>query len=288
MMNFNERFDLYLNSVNNYLHSLLDAQQGEIYDAMRYSLYAGGKRIRPILSLAVSDSLNGDFDAALCYGSAIEMIHTYSLIHDDLPCMDNDDLRRGKPTNHIVFGENMAVLAGDALLNFACESIINSNAGTDEMKLLAIKEIFEASGCFGMIGGQVLDIRSGNKKITEDELKILHKKKTGALIKAASRVGAISAGTPLDLFDVYAEAVGLAFQIRDDILDVEGNVETFGKPIHSDEKNNKTTYVSLYGIDGAKRKLAQETDKALESISFLGSKGEFLREFALYLLNREN
>lgn len=288
MMNFNEQFDLYLKSVNNYLHSLLDAQQGEIYDAMRYSLYAGGKRIRPILSLAVSDSLNGDFDAALCYGSAIEMIHTYSLIHDDLPCMDNDDLRRGKPTNHIVFGENMAVLAGDALLNFACESIINSNAGTDEMKLLAIKEIFEASGCFGMIGGQVLDIRSENKKITEDELKILHKKKTGALIKAASRVGAISAGTPLDLFDVYAEAVGLAFQIRDDILDVEGNVETFGKPIHSDEKNNKTTYVSLYGIDGAKRKLAQETDKALESISFLGSKGEFLREFALYLLNREN
>ena len=288
MMNFNEQFDLYLNSVNNYLHSLLDAQQGEIYDAMRYSLYAGGKRIRPILSLAVSDSLNGDFDAALCYGSAIEMIHTYSLIHDDLPCMDNDDLRRGKPTNHIVFGENMAVLAGDALLNFACESIINSNAGTDEMKLLAIKEIFEASGCFGMIGGQVLDIRSENKEITEDELKILHKKKTGALIKAASRVGAISAGTPLDLFDVYAESVGLAFQIRDDILDVEGNVETFGKPIHSDEKNNKTTYVSLYGIDGAKRKLAQETDKALESISFLGSKGEFLREFALYLLNREN
>ena len=288
MMNFNKQFDLYLNSVNNYLHSLLNAQQGEIYDAMRYSLYAGGKRIRPILSLAVSDSLNGDFDAALCYGSAIEMIHTYSLIHDDLPCMDNDDLRRGKPTNHIVFGENMAVLAGDALLNFACESIINSNAGTDEMKLLAIKEIFEASGCFGMIGGQVLDIRSENKEITEDELKILHKKKTGALIKAASRVGAISAGTPLDLFDVYAESVGLAFQIRDDILDVEGNVETFGKPIHSDEKNNKTTYVSLYGIDGAKRKLAQETDKALESISFLGSKGEFLREFALYLLNREN
>lgn len=288
MMNFNEQFDLYLNSVNNYLHSLLDAQQGEIYDAMRYSLYAGGKRIRPILSLAVSDSLNGDFDAALCYGSAIEMIHTYSLIHDDLPCMDNDDLRRGKPTNHIVFGENMAVLAGDALLNFACESIINSNAGNDEMKLLAIKEIFEASGCLGMIGGQVLDIRSENKEITEDELKILHKKKTGALIKAASRVGAISAGTPLDLFDVYAESVGLAFQIRDDILDVEGNVETFGKPIHSDEKNNKTTYVSLYGIDGAKRKLAQETDKALESISFLGSKGEFLREFALYLLNREN
>ncbi len=287
-MNFNKQYETYLNSVNSYLHSLLDFGQGEIYDAMRYSLYAGGKRIRPILSLAVSDSLNGEFNAALCFGSAIEMIHTYSLIHDDLPCMDNDDLRRGKPTNHIVFGENMAVLAGDALLNFACESIINSNAGNNKMKLLAIKEIFEASGCNGMIGGQVIDIRSENKIITEDELKILHKNKTGALIKASARVGVISAGESLNLFDEYSEAIGLAFQIRDDILDVEGNIETFGKPIKSDEKNNKTTYVSLYGIDGAKRKLAQETDKALESISFLGSKGEFLREFALYLLNREN
>ena len=287
-MNFNEQYDLYLKSVNNYLHSLLDAQQGEIYDAMRYSLYAGGKRIRPILSLAVSDSLNGDSDLALCFGSAIEMIHTYSLIHDDLPCMDNDDLRRGKPTNHIVFGENMAVLSGDALLNFACESIVNSNAGTDKMKLSAIKEIFEASGCLGMIGGQVLDIHSENKKITEDELKCLHKKKTGALIKAAARVGVISAEEKISLFDEYAESVGLAFQIRDDILDIEGNVETFGKPIMSDEKNNKTTYVSLYGLDGAKQRLAQETDKALESIRFLGSRGEFLREFALYLLNREN
>ena len=288
MMNFNQQFDLYLDSVNTYLHSLLDAEEGEIYDAMRYSLYAGGKRIRPILSLAVCDSLSGEFDAALCYGSAIEMIHTYSLIHDDLPCMDNDDLRRGKPTNHIVFGENMAVLAGDALLNFACESVINSNSGTDRMKLSAIKEIFEASGAFGMIGGQVLDIRSENKAITDAKLKILHKKKTGALIKAAARVGVISAGEKINLFDEYADALGLAFQIRDDILDVEGNVKTFGKPILSDEKNHKTTYVSLYGIDGAKRKLTQETDKALESISFLGGKGEFLREFALYLLNREN
>ena len=287
-MNFNKQYDLYLNSVNNYLHSLLDSMQGEIYDAMRYSLYAGGKRIRPILSLAVSDSLNGEFDAALCYGSAIEMIHTYSLIHDDLPCMDNDDLRRGKPTNHVVFGENMAVLAGDALLNYACESVVNSNSGNDKMKLLALKEIFEASGSMGMIGGQVIDIRSENKVISEGELKTLHRKKTGALIKAASRVGVISAGKDINLFDDYSEAIGLAFQIRDDILDVEGNVETFGKPIHSDEKNNKTTYVSLYGVDGAKCKLAQETDKALESISFLGSKGEFLREFALYLLNREN
>lgn len=287
-MNFNKQYDLYLNSVNKYLHSLLDSGEGEIYDAMRYSLYAGGKRIRPILSMAVADSLDGEFNAALCYGSAIEMIHTYSLIHDDLPCMDNDDLRRGKPTNHVVFGENMAVLAGDALLNFACESIVNSNSGNDKMKLSAIKEIFEASGSNGMIGGQVIDIRSENKLITENELKILHRKKTGALIKASARVGVISAGEKIDLFDEYAEAIGLAFQIRDDILDIEGNVETFGKPILSDEKNNKTTYVSLYGIDGAKQRLSQETDKALESLSFLGDKGEFLREFALYLLNREN
>lgn len=287
-MNFKEQFNSYLNSVNNYLHSSLDSMQGEIYDAMRYSLYAGGKRIRPVLSLAVSDSLDGDFNAALCFGSAIEMIHTYSLIHDDLPCMDNDDLRRGKPTNHIVFGENMAVLAGDALLNFACESIVNSSSGNSHMKVEALKVIFEASGSMGMIGGQVLDIRSENTKITDEELRLLHRKKTGALIKAASRVGVISAGAKRNLFDDYADAIGLAFQIRDDILDVEGNVEIFGKPILSDDKNNKTTYVSLYGIDGAKRKLALETDKALDSIGFLGSKGDFLKDFALYLLKREN
>ena len=287
MMNFENQYKLYTDSINEYLSNLFNCLDGEIYNAMKYSLLDGGKRIRPVLSLAVSDSLNGDNKAALCFGCAIEMIHTYSLIHDDLPCMDNDDLRRGKPTNHIVFGENMAVLAGDALLNFACESIVNSEFGTDKMKLDALKTIYSASGCMGMIGGQVLDLRAENERISKEELKLLHSMKTGALIKAATRVGTIASSSPLTTLDHYAEAIGLAFQIKDDILDVEGDAETFGKPIHSDEKNNKTTYVSLYGLDGAREKLSSETEKALNSIAFLGEKGSFLREFALYLLNRE-
>ncbi len=287
-MEFKERFDAYLNTINSYLHNLLDTKQGSTYEAMKYSLYAGGKRIRPMLSLACCDALDGDDKAALCYGCAIEMIHTYSLIHDDLPCMDNDDLRRGKPTNHIVFGENMAVLAGDALLNLACESVVKSNVQDAASKIEALNIIYSASGADGMIGGQVLDIVAENKDISAEELLVLHQKKTGALIKASAALGSISAGRDSNLFSDYASSLGLAFQIRDDILDVEGDIETFGKPIKSDEKNNKTTYVSLFGIDGAKKRLCEETDKAISSIEFLGEKGQFLIELALYLLERKN
>lgn len=287
-MDFQKQFNLYLDRVNSHLHNIFDKKEGAIYEAIRYSLYAGGKRIRPILSLACCDALEGDGEAALCYGSAIEMIHTYSLIHDDLPCMDNDDLRRGKPTNHIVFGEDMAVLAGDALLNFACETIVLSEPENPKMNLDALKVIFSAAGAEGMIGGQVLDMDAEKRQISKTELLNLHRKKTGALIRASAAVGAVSASMNSDLFDNYADALGLAFQIRDDILDIEGDEITFGKPILSDEKNNKTTYVSLYGLDGAKQKLREETDKAVASIEFLGGKGEFLREFALYLLNRKN
>ena len=274
--------------VNKYLNNTFDNKAGSTYDAMRYSLYAGGKRIRPVLSLACSEALEGNMDAALCYGCSIEMIHTYSLIHDDLPCMDDDELRRGKPTNHIVFGENMAVLSGDALLNYACENITNFNGGTDKMNLNALKIIFSASGADGMIGGQVLDLMAENKTITAEELMMLHSKKTGALIKASASLGAISAECNENLFDGYASSLGLAFQICDDILDVESDTETFGKPVHSDEKNNKTTYITLYGIDGAKSKLKEETDKAIASLDFLGNKGAFLKDFALYLLDRKN
>ena len=286
-MNFKQQYDFHVERINEYLHGLLDCFEGEIYEAMRYSLYAGGKRIRPVFSLAACEALGGDYNAALCFAGAIEMIHTYSLIHDDLPSMDNDDLRRGKPTNHVVFGENMAILAGDALLNYACESIVNSCFGTDNMKIKALNTIYSASGCEGMIGGQVLDIRAENTVITGEELKMLHSKKTGALIKASVRLGAIASSAPITLLDEYADSIGLAFQIKDDILDVEGNEEIFGKPINSDEKNKKTTYVTLYGIDGAKEILSNETERAVKSISFLGEKGNFLKEFALYLLNRE-
>ena len=287
-MDFKNKFNAYLNMVNDYLHSVFDEKNMSTYDAMKYSLYAGGKRVRPVLTLACADSLHGNMDAALCYGSSIEMIHTYSLIHDDLPCMDNDDLRRGKPTNHIVFGENMAVLSGDALLNYACENIAESKVGTPEMNLDALRIIFAASGADGMIGGQVLDIASEDKIITADELMLLHSKKTGALIKASASLGAISAGREETLFDEYSSALGLAFQICDDILDVESDTETFGKPVFSDEKNKKTTYITLYGLDGAKAKLQEETDRAVSALDFLGKDGEFLKEFALYLLNRKN
>ena len=287
-MDFQKTFDTYKELVNNYLNNLFKGKNGNIYDAMKYSLYAGGKRIRPVLTLACCDALNGDINSALCYGSAIEMIHTYSLIHDDLPCMDDDDLRRGKPTNHIVFGEGMAVLAGDAVLNYACESIVSREKPLPERDLKALGIIYKASGVEGMIGGQVMDIEAETKAIDAAELSILHQKKTGALIKASASLGAISACKEENLFLGYASSLGLAFQIRDDILDVKSDTETFGKPVHSDEKNNKTTYVSLYGIDGAEKRLAEETEKAIDSIEFLGDKGQFLKDFALYLLSRKN
>ena len=179
-------------------------------------------------------------------------------------------------------------MAGDALLNLACETIVNSDIDNSLMNIEALKIIYGASGCEGMIGGQVLDICAETQTISEDKLKLLHKRKTGALIKAAASVGALSAGENIGIFDEYASSLGLAFQIRDDILDVESDTETFGKPVLSDEKNNKTTYVSLYGVDGAMKMLKEETDKAIQSLEFLKDNGNFLREFALYLLNRKN
>ena len=285
---FREKLEEYINQIDKHLHSLLDSKEGLIYDAMKYSLYAGGKRIRPVITLACCEALGGDMKAAISYACAIEMIHTYSLIHDDLPCMDNDELRRGKPTNHIVFGEATAVLAGDALLNFACESVLNADVKNAEMQLDALRIIYEASGAEGMIGGQVMDMEAEKKKIDGETLTMLHKKKTGALICASAALGAISAGENSSLFEKYASSLGLAFQIRDDILDIEGDAETFGKPILSDEKNSKTTYVTLYGMDGAKEILKEETQSAIDSLEFLGEKKEFLKELALYLLDRKN
>ena len=288
MMNFDLEFKNYISDINSYLHSCFDEKNDSIYEAMKYSLYAGGKRIRPVLTLAVSKALYGNYDAALCFGCSLEMIHTYSLIHDDLPCMDDDDLRRGKPTNHKVFGEDMAVLSGDALLNYACENIVCASVVDSDMKLNALRILYRASGAEGMIGGQVMDMFAEGKSVNISYLEQLHRKKTGALIKAAAALGAISAGSPENILNTYSEALGLAFQIRDDILDVEGDTEKFGKPVLSDEKNNKTTYVTLFGLDGAKKLLSEETEKAIGSLDFLGKDGEFLRDFAKYLLNREN
>ena len=269
------------------MHALMDGETGHIYDAMRYSLYEGGKRIRPVLTLAVCDAFGGDDKAALCFGCALEMIHTYSLIHDDLPCMDDDDLRRGKPTNHKVFGEAMATLAGDALLNRACETALGGGFGA-EITVEALKIIFSASGADGMIGGQVIDMESEGRTIGGETLLTLHRKKTGALINAAVSLGALCAGKDKNILLDYSAALGLAFQIRDDILDVEGSAEKFGKPINSDEKNGKNTFVTLYTPSGAKKRLEEETQRAKAAADKLGESGEFLSALADYLLKRES
>lgn len=285
-MDFLKQLELYRNKIDNNMHRLMDGESGHIYDAMRYSLYEGGKRIRPVLTLAVCDAFGGNAEAALCFACALEMVHTYSLIHDDLPCMDNDDIRRGKPTNHKVFGEALATLAGDALLNRACETVVFGGFGA-ELSLEALGIIFAASGADGMIGGQVLDIESEGKKIDGETLLDLHNKKTGALINAAVSLGAICGGKDKDILSEYSSALGLAFQIRDDILDVEGSAEKFGKPLKSDEKNGKNTFVTLYSAAGAQVRLEEETLRAEQAVASLGEKGEFLSALADYLLKRE-
>ncbi len=256
--------------------------QKTVFDAISYSLFAGGKRIRPVLALACAEAVGGCEEDALPFGVALEMIHTYSLIHDDLPSMDNDDYRRGRLTNHKVYGEATAILAGDGLLNYAMEFALSR--GKEHKNLVPILEnLFSASGIFGMIGGQMVDLESEGKKLTAEEMETIHRLKTGALIKAACRIGALAGGGKVDTFDTYAEAIGLAFQIKDDILDVIGSSEALGKAVGSDEKNQKSTYVSLYGMEEAEKMLEFETNRAIESVD-----SPFLKEFAKYLLQREN
>lgn len=262
----------------------------KIMQAMEYSLMAGGKRLRPILLMAAADSINNSGEKYLQVASALEMIHTYSLIHDDLPAMDNDDYRRGKLTNHKVFGEAMAILAGDALLTLAFEVALRQKDVPSEILFAVFEEISKASGVAGMVGGQVIDLRSEGVQIDLATLKKMHTGKTGALFKAAIRCGALLAQAPADKLDAltrYAENFGLAFQITDDILDVEGDAKILGKATGSDAKNNKSTYVSLTSLEEAK-KLAQATvDDALAALEVFGTEADFLRELVRYLIGRK-
>ncbi len=286
-MIFEEKLRFFRETAEKAVQCALPDTDNAIYNAMRYSLYGKGKRVRPVLCLACAQTLGSSLNDAATAGISLEMVHTYSLIHDDLPCMDNDDLRRGKPTNHTVFGEATALLAGDALLNRACEHIVNSNT-ENEKKLKLLKILFSASGADGMIYGQIIDMYAQTHKITEDELYLLHKKKTGALINAAAAMGAVCADADENVFSEYSASLGTAFQICDDILDVESTAEVFGKNVGSDDKNNKTTFVTLYGLDGAKKKLNEETERAIDALDSFGQEADFLREYALYLLNRKN
>lgn len=258
--------------------------------SMAYSLMAGGKRLRPILLMAAADAVGIDgtkFRTAAC---ALELIHTYSLIHDDLPAMDNDDYRRGKLTNHKVYGDGIAILAGDALLTLAFTVIFRQKDVPAEALLRVADEISQAAGAAGMVGGQVLDLEAENRRISMDELRRVHMGKTGALFRAALRSGAILAGASKDqlaALTAYADHFGLAFQITDDILDVVGTVEDIGKPVGSDEKNHKSTYVTLTSLAEA-QKLAQRTvDEAVAALRTFGGEAAFLRELVTYLVHRK-
>lgn len=260
--------------------------------AMKHSLSAGGKRIRPVLALEFYRVCGGTNDI-LSVACAIEMIHTFSLIHDDLPCMDNDDYRRGKPSCHKAYGEAVALLAGDALATLPYEIItsdaINGNITADSA-LKVINELSKAVGTDGMIGGQIIDIENEGRKLDEKTLVLLDTLKTGALIKVSCKAGCILAGADdkhISLACQYAEKIGVAFQIIDDILDVTSTFEKLGKPINSDNENNKSTYVTIYGLDKAKEMARELTDEALAILDNFNN-NEFLVELTKQLLNREN
>lgn len=258
-------------------------------EAMRYSLEAGGKRLRPILCFAAAEAVGGSADKVMPVAVALEMIHTFSLIHDDLPAMDDDSLRRGKPTNHKVFGEATAILAGDGLLAEAFYVLADTRGVDSGLLIGTILDIARASGGRGMTGGQVIDMESTGKKIGEAELAKLHRYKTGALIKASVMSGARLCGaseSDLDALGRYGEAVGLAFQIADDILDVEGDQELIGKDVGSDEGQEKSTYPSVIGVDASKRQAEALVGQAIAAIENFGERSEPLKLIAKYIVER--
>ncbi|RXI99593.1 polyprenyl synthetase family protein [Anaerobacillus alkaliphilus] len=271
-----------------YVEALVAPQN--LKNAMLYSLQAGGKRLRPMLLFATMEGFGLTFEHGIPVASAVEMIHTYSLIHDDLPAMDNDDFRRGKPTNHKVYGEATAILAGDALLTFAFQMISDLNEGdvTLSQKLLLIRELARAAGPEGMVGGQVADMEGEKKSLSLSELEYIHHHKTGDLLSYSIIAGAIVAeATDKDIENLreFSKHLGLAFQIKDDILDIEGSEEAIGKPVGSDINNEKSTYPKLLGLEGAKKKLADHILKAKEylyKVSINSEKLELLVDYIVY------
>ena len=263
-----------------------DAPQKELFEAMRYSLLAGGKRLRPVLTQAFCELCGGNAEEALPFGAAIEMVHTYSLIHDDLPCMDNDDYRRGKPTNHRVYGEATAVLAGDALLTAAFSQLAKAKLPPERI-VEAVRVLSLCAGELGMVGGQVLDMDAEQRECTEREVYDIQSRKTGALISAACQLGVIAAGgseMQQKAASDYADSLGLAFQIEDDILDVVGDARKLGKAVGVDD--NKNTFVRLYGVDQCREMIKEETDKAIAALSVF-EKTDFLTELARALVSRD-
>ncbi len=274
----------------------LDGNLAEHVKAMRYSLFAGGKRVRPILCLAAAESVrdyDNEFpDALMLTACAMECIHTYSLIHDDLPAMDDDELRRGKPTNHITFGEAGAILAGDSLLTFAFELLSSNGLETvsapDRLKVISI--ISKAAGPEGMVGGQFLDLTHEGREIGYDMLREIHSRKTGALITASVQTGGVLSNCTADQFQAlttYGNLIGLAFQIVDDLLNVEGTREQLGKAAGSDAERNKATYPALFGVEATRRKARETVDEALAALAGFDERAAMLRELAKYIVNRK-
>ena len=298
--------------ISKYMPHDIDMQR-TVLEAMDYTMSAGGKRIRPVIMKAVYDMLAVDDradDLIEPFMAAIEMIHTYSLIHDDLPALDNDDYRRGRKTAHVVYGEDMAILAGDGLLNYAYETAVKafaliddkfkgSNTSEDILEELdmrrnacqALTILARNPGVYGMIGGQVVDVELTGRVLSKEQLDYIYRNKTGALIEAAMTIGAVLAGAAEDVIANVSETaynIGMAFQIQDDILDETATFEELGKPIHSDKDSGKVTYVTLYGLEASGKEVERLSKQAISNIDKLGEKTEFLDEFVTYLIHRKN
>jgi len=283
---YQQRVDAYLDQT-----VLNDSIEPRLQEAMRYALFNGGKRVRPILVYMVNQMLGGKIEDADAPAAAIECVHSYSLVHDDLPAMDDDDLRRGKPTCHIAFDEASAILAGDALQCFGFE-LLTQNEEQPARNLKMVKVLAQASGDSGMVVGQAFDLANVGKRLTLEQLEAMHAHKTGALLNAAVDLGALSSGcndsNTFAQLRRYGDAIGLAFQVKDDILDIEGDTETIGKPQGSDVEQDKPTYPALLGMAGAKEKLRQLHQEAVSAVQPLGDAAQPLVELADFIVNRDH
>lgn len=293
-MSFKEELRTKTEEIEKLLTTYLPQETGfqkTVLEAVNYSVLAGGKRLRPLLMKETYQMFGGEGKVVEPFMAAMEMIHTYSLVHDDLPAMDNDEYRRGKKTTHAVYGEAMGILAGDALLNLAFETAAGAfDIETSARTAKALQILSKKAGIYGMIGGQVVDVESEGQPLSREKLDFIYRLKTSALIEAAMMVGAVLAGASdeeVAAIERVANDVGLAFQIQDDILDVTSTLEVLGKPIHSDDKNNKTTYVTLEGLDKAKKDVEEISERALSTLASLEHKNAFLEELIRMLITRE-
>ena len=294
-MNFEDELKQKVQETEKTVYEFLPEEEGfqkTILEAMNYSMKAGGKRLRPLLMAETYRMFGGTGEVIRPFMAAIEMIHTHSLIHDDLPALDNDEYRRGKKTTHVVYGEAMAILAGDALLNYAYETAARAFALEPGHERIgkAFRILTAKTGIYGMLGGQCVDVEAAGREISREKLDFIYRLKTSALIEASMMVGAALAGASeaeIKVIEDSARDIGLAFQIRDDILDVTSTTDELGKPVFSDEKNDKTTYVTIEGIEKAKSDVEEISKRAVSALQSLGRKNDFLEELVLMLVNRK-